>query len=677
MQRTLSQRIDSLASGVTSFIEKSRTHDWIELILIAAVLHGLIFAFIDPPWWHYDEAGHFEYAWLVVHRTPIPGPNDFDESMRRQLAVSLDHYHYYDYINYKLDLSSNQPVPIGPTQLTDLPLYYWYASLPLRLLPNADFAIQNYAMRLFSLLLLLGTVWIAWKTLAEITAERHPLRWMVPLFMALLPSFVEIMTSINDDVGATFAFSLFILFSVRLLKRGFGWKDFIALLVSIVLCLGIKRTTWPALPLGLFILFLVILRNKKWVGWLMLGLGVLAGLTLLLRWDEAKDWFPITDTRESTRVQTSKAPFGEYALEYSPGQQQILQNIPTNDIRPVRNQTVTLGVWMWADQASNVSLPHIALNGSGRIDYLRAHSVDVGTQPKFFSYTLKIPNDSGHGWVILKPYSSSNSPQPHIYYDGLALVPGNHLSGPPKFTSSDGSNLQWDGQNYRNIIRNPSAESAWMGTAFYRLGKLQKYSPFNFSIALVSIQDTANHWYYRRTAQELFQTFWARFAKNYVPLLGSKSYVVLLILTILGVFGVLLKLIRSFNNVDWDILLSLGTMLFLIWIQTILRGASSLGVVHNPVVPWARYSDPAIIPTALLLCAGWLEIVYLLKPVRVDLRASSVLFIGFLLGLDVFSWISIASFFYWQGSDIVYTLFLVITMVSGCLAGLLVVKARS
>ena len=44
----------------------------------------------------------------------------------------------------------------------------------------------------------------------------------------------------------------------------------------------------------------------------------------------------------------------------------------------------------------------------------------------------------------------------------------------------------------------------------------------------------------------------------------------------------------------------------------VLRGISGLEV-EFPVVSWARYIDPAILPIALILCAGWLEWLNLIK----------------------------------------------------------------
>ena len=45
-------------------------------ILLLGLLQSMIFAAIIPPWWHYDEMGHFEYAWLAANLPPGLRPDN-------------------------------------------------------------------------------------------------------------------------------------------------------------------------------------------------------------------------------------------------------------------------------------------------------------------------------------------------------------------------------------------------------------------------------------------------------------------------------------------------------------------------------------------------------------------------------------------------------------------------
>jgi apolipoprotein N-acyltransferase len=61
---------------------------------------------------------------------------------------------------------------------------------------------------------------------------------MLPLSLTLVPGFVDIMTAVNDDVGATVFFSLFLWAGIRLIVRGFRWTTTVAFLLLAIACFG-------------------------------------------------------------------------------------------------------------------------------------------------------------------------------------------------------------------------------------------------------------------------------------------------------------------------------------------------------------------------------------------------------------------------------------------------------
>jgi hypothetical protein len=56
----------------------------------------------------------------------------------------------------------------------------------------------------------------------------------------------------------------------------------------------------------------------------------------------------------------------------------------------------------------------------------------------------------------------------------------------------------------------------------------------------------------------------------------------------------------------WDLVGFLGIALLVPWALAFLRGGGDF-MGGSPLYPWARYAFPAILPTALFLCAGWLQ----------------------------------------------------------------------
>ena len=107
-----------------------------------------------------------------------------------------------------------------------------------------------------------------------------------------------------------------------------------------------------------------------------------------------------------------------------------------------------------------------------------------------------------------------------------------------------------------------------------------------------------------------------------------------MLLTALGVAGSLRLLWVKRNDYCWDVLFFLGLSLLFPWALAVLRGASGLEV-EFPIISWARYAYPAILPTALLLCGGWLEWFNLAQPIfKFENRTLNAIFVGGMVGIS-------------------------------------------
>ena len=217
------------------------------LMLLLALGMGFIFIFLVPPWGHYDEPTQFEYTWLIANRPGLPDIGEYDQSMRREIAASMIEHDFFRDLGFQSNLlSATEEIWIGISQIGSKPLYYWAAALPLRLIQATDVTFQLTVVRLVSLLFYLVTVAAAYGLAVELTPAKHPLRWLLPLSILLLPSFVDIMTAVNDDVGATALFSLFLWAGVRLINRGFNWLRIFTLFTLALLCFFTKSTVMIA-----------------------------------------------------------------------------------------------------------------------------------------------------------------------------------------------------------------------------------------------------------------------------------------------------------------------------------------------------------------------------------------------------------------------------------------------
>jgi hypothetical protein len=624
------------------------------LILVLGLLNGLLYTFLVPPWQHYDEPTHFEYAWLLANRSGLPKQGDYDQSMRRAVATSMIEHKFFRGMNFLPDLEAqNEPIWIGISQLDDFPLYYLLASLPMRLISSWDVTRQLYAGRLVSLCLYLVSIVAAWGVMKELIHVGHPLRWMVPISIALLPGYADLMTALNNDVGAAMIFSLFLWGGVRIIQRGFTFMRLLWVVSTALLCCYMKTTVFLALPLlGLILLFTLFRSRWRWLPWVTLTVILFTMLVSIFSWGDALLWirFPNTLQENPTHVLSSQAPLGKYVLqlEIAPNEPppRLFQLIPTDQLNSLRGKTVTLGGWVWATEP-------LSINGLTLFDGQQSyfHTVQIGKSPTFFALSTTIAEDASRVWVVLAPASQKDQETYIVYYDALVLVEGlRPLETAPIFNDPSAQQGIWAGQEFTNLLRNASGENAGPWVRPW----VEKITSKYFSImpsparAFGSLFDWRGAgWYYREILQNFVRTFWAKFGWGQVSLslpFTGRPYRLLVIITLVGLGGAVLVLLRQRSSLPWNVLLFFSIVLFGIWGQTILRGTHS--ITDSIFIPGARYTYPAIIPTMLVLNVGWLELVrYPERWLRLPSVAKYVLHFLLFLGLDIAASSSIVKFY--------------------------------
>ena len=271
-------------------------------------------------------------------------------------------------------------------------------------------------------------------------------------------------------------------------------------------------------------------------------------------------------------------------------------------------------------------------------------TVQIGTKPAFYTITYRIPYEAGHAWLTPLPAFPEETIQ--VYYDGFVLAEGEFSSTPPKFDNEQLGSGLWDGRPFTNLVRNPSAERAWLGMRL-PAEMPQQYFYIDPALFLQTVQDVQGFgWYQRLAASSLFQTFWGRGAAAQVPLAGGYSYALLQLITLFSAFGILRYALRVRSLfLRPEIFLLAGAML-LIWIPAFFRGTWWV-FYFVPLVPYARYAFPAFVPTALLICAGFLEALQWIQT-RYALNAffPQLAFGAFLGGLAFYAIVSFGGHFY-------------------------------
>jgi hypothetical protein len=396
-------------------------------VLLLGLVHGLIYVFAMPPWQYNEEPSHFEYAWLIASRLSLPEYPAYDQEKRREIAASMIEHKFYSVLGFLPDLNAtDEPIWIGTNVTGALPLYHIIAAIPLRVLLNANVETQLYTLRLLSLFMFEIVLFLAYLVAGEFFPPGHAMRWMTPLSAALLPGFVHLMTSVNNDVGATLMFSFFIYAAVRLIKHGINFGRLVGLSTAALLCCLTKNTVIVALPLAILAIWLAMIKSR-WalVLGVLLGVGCVVSLVGVFAWGDAAYWFRASLQTDPSRISTNQSPLGEHAflVEANPGKSNLSgfrQLLPTSTTEALLGKKVTLGAWIWADQPVKANLPAL-FDGTN----LQTQSKPITTSPTFYWMTVQISANAPRVEVRLTaPVLPEGSLPVKIYYDGIMLVTG-------------------------------------------------------------------------------------------------------------------------------------------------------------------------------------------------------------------------------------------------------------
>ena len=321
-------------------------------------------------------------------------------------------------------------------QLGEPPLYYLLATLPVWLLRTKDITSQLYAARLMSLTLFLVSVVSARRITRQLTMAGDPLRWIVPLTMALLPGFVDLMTAVNNSSGEIAVFSLFLWGSTMLVRRGLSFLDLMWVLVTAALCFLAKNTTFIAVPLNAIVVLSALLRGR-WhkVPWGEFVLAGDAGFAAIFSWGDAAFWYRSTSQIKPTRVKSSLAPLGTYALQLDVAAEvtpawlrPLYQPLPTKTVQSLHGKMVTLGAWMWGgglpedsepSYESSIRMVFTPFLNDGQRSYFR--EVTLEETPTFYAFSVELPETTPRLWLALEPTARNkgfdDSSNRVVFYD--------------------------------------------------------------------------------------------------------------------------------------------------------------------------------------------------------------------------------------------------------------------
>ena len=394
-----------------------------------------------------------------------------------------------------------------------------------------------------------------------------------------------------------------------------------------------------------------------WMPWVIVTAGGMIGLALLIGPGGCQYWFSALAQQSAMQTHSADAPLGDYAFQVNsenPGG--VMQFIPPSQIISMWDKTATLGAWIWATQPVEIYLPNaqmVLFDEVNRNQYSlpQGKMVTLTTTPTFYKTTFSVSNKTARAWIILFPASIASAADVTVYYDGVTLV-NEEFEGEPIFDDIFAKKGRWQGKPFVNLARNGSAETdgiriqPWIQTMI-SASIFQRSS----SVLQTLTDREASDWYYKAAISSLLQTFWGRMAASKVFFLATNFYTYLKYLLGALFAAAVVRLLRTIRRIYWHEILFFGTAIALGWGMALIRGAMEM-TWYIIVIPWARYAAPVIIPTLLVLCAGWLEIFSFIEKIfKLEKGFCNYAFMAFLGALNLLGILSVMNYFQWKYNE--------------------------
>lgn len=234
------------------------------LIVGLALLRGVLYAVLIPPWQAPDEPFHFEYVAELGNKyfsRPDNAP-----SVQGEIISSLARWNFWRYHNQ----TTPDPLPWG---FSAMPLFqtiryldrspaYYYLMLPFYLpAASQEIEVRLYLLRMANAIMGALTVAVAYFTARTLFPKEEHFSIAVSGFVAFLPMFSFISGSLNNDNLANLFFALFIFWFVKSITDGPSFLYSALLLASAALALLVKRSTVAVVPLLLLVPPFLLFRN--------------------------------------------------------------------------------------------------------------------------------------------------------------------------------------------------------------------------------------------------------------------------------------------------------------------------------------------------------------------------------------------------------------------------------
>lgn len=262
---------------VTSGLQIGR---WaLPLVLLLALLHGMQYAALMPPWGLIDEAQHVDYVWHIAERGefPVAGTNSLSPALIDSLFATR-HWSVFHWSTPPSKALADLGA-VGYSYEAYHPPLYYLAMAPIFLGTPGSILDRLFVLRGVALALSLVTVYLVFR-LGALVSRSMLFALLAALVYIMLPERAAYTSRVNNDVLAELLGAAICLVSVQGVLHGLTRGR--ALGLGLLLALGV----WTKLSVSFWLGPLVVLAiwlyprtdGRRWLLSLLLGGAALAAL---------------------------------------------------------------------------------------------------------------------------------------------------------------------------------------------------------------------------------------------------------------------------------------------------------------------------------------------------------------------------------------------------------------
>lgn len=254
-------------------------------LLALALVRGLIYGAVVPPWQAPDEPAQFERVKASLSAADWNSNSQNGPAWYDELSKSLFTFRYWDFVD--ASRPSYAPNSIGRYIALYQEIYqglygsrgaYVVMAWPLFLAPHQDITLQLYLVRMNMVLMNVVVIFLAYLIVRTIFPGDTFLVLGTPLIILFNPQHTHLMSTVNNGNLAELLATTVLYFMVAGIMQGFSLLKIFAMLSLSLVAMWTKATAYfLPLAIGSLMLFYLPAYRRHW-RWLLLSGAILAVL---------------------------------------------------------------------------------------------------------------------------------------------------------------------------------------------------------------------------------------------------------------------------------------------------------------------------------------------------------------------------------------------------------------